>query len=114
VIDFDAKVLAPCMAVFGESQTPLYRRAAGGAAFEIDGVFDDAYTATIVVADGDPEVATFNPVLGVRLAQFSGTDPVQGDKVAIPRIGKTYVVSDVHPDSHGHATLILLETQPWT
>lgn len=97
------------MAVFGEDQKPLFRRAAGGAAFEVDGVFDDAFAALMVLGrDGDPQIATAEPVLGVRLAQFAGVDPVQDDEVTIPRLGRTFIVSSVEPDGKGWCFLRLM------
>jgi hypothetical protein len=110
MIDWDALVLAPCQAVFGEKLKPSYQRASGGAPFDIDGIFDDAYAAVSVEADDDPGIAMVNPVLGVRLAQFAGVDPVQSDKVTIPSAGKKYVVIDVQPDGHGAVKLILAES----
>jgi hypothetical protein len=111
VIDFDALVVAPCMAVFGENpdQLPVFKRVATGATFPIDGVFDDTFANLVVVGrDGDPEIASAEPVLGVRLAQFGGLDPVQNDQVTIPRDGKTYVVSSVEPDGKGWCFLRLM------
>lgn len=107
MIDFDALVLAPCMAVFGEDLKPVYTRAAGGAGFAVDAVFDDAFMALVVSADGVPEIATVEPVMGVRLAQFAGVAPVQSDQVVIPRLGKTYLVTSVEPDGKGWVFLRL-------
>lgn len=97
------------MAVFGEApaQLPLYTRKSGGVPFEIDGVFDDAYHALVLAADGDPSIATIEPVIGVRLAQFGDQPPVQGDRLTIPRVGKAFVVANVQPDGHGWAKLLL-------
>lgn len=106
MIDWDEAVLAPCMAVFGEDLKPLYQHAAGGAAFAIDGIFDDGYRALVMAADGDPEIATVDPVLGVRQAQFS-QPIVKGDRVTLPRVGKAYVVGDVQPDGKGLVKLLL-------
>ena len=112
MIDFDALVLVPCMATFGEDLKPLYTRAAGGAAFAVDGIFDDAFMALVLSADGEPEIATIEPVLGVRLAQFSGVAPVQSDKVVIPRLGITYMVTSVEPDGKGWVFLKLSRFAP--
>jgi hypothetical protein len=108
MIDWDAAVLAPCMAVFGEDLKPTYQRASGGVPFDFDAVFDDAYLALVINADsGDPEIATIEPVIGVRLVQFGATPPKKGDTVTIPRVGKTYLVSAVEPDGKGWALLRL-------
>ena len=107
MIDWDAAVLAPLAAVFGESQRPTYRPLAGGA-FVIDAVFEDAYAQLVLDGAGDPAIAASDPVIGVRRAQFAAL-PVKGDKVDIPRVGKTFMVVDVQPDSQGHVRLVLNE-----
>ena len=108
MIDWDAKVLGPSLSVFGEdpSLQPVYTPAAGGGAFPIDGVFDDAVRVTVLLDDGSPGFVTTDPMLGVRLAQFA-SPPLQGDKVRIPRVNSTYLVSRVNPDGHGGARLDL-------
>lgn len=107
MIDWDAMVLAPVMNAFSEDQLPIYTPR-GGASFELaDAVFDEAYTAVSTNGDGS-ESTTARPVLGVRLALFA-QPPAQGDKVRIPRIGKTFVVSNPEADGHGHAKLLLME-----
>lgn len=114
MIDWDAAVLAPLMAVFGEepSALPLYQRAAGGVPFAVEGVFDDAFMAVMMNADGEPDIGSVEPVLGVRLAQFGGVDPVQGDQVTIPRVNKVFRVRDVQPDGKGWAYLPLTRIAP--
>lgn len=112
MIDWDAKVVAPCLAVFGEAVKLSYQRASGGDPFDIDGVFDDAYVALVLEADGEPAFSTVQPLLGVRVAQFSGVVPVNGDRVTVPRVGKTYVVTDYQPDGKGHAALPLTLWDP--
>lgn len=107
MIDWDAAVGAPLMAVFGEDLKPVYRPAAGGS-FEIDGIFDDAFKALVMGQDGDPEIATVDPVMGVRLAQFPvGHPPLQGDKVTVPGVARNYMVANVEPDGKGWAKLRL-------
>lgn len=107
MINWDAAVLGPVMAVFGEDLKPTYLPLAGGG-FLIDAVFEDAYAQLALDADGAPAIAASDPVIGVRLVQFPAR-PVKGDKVTLPRVGKTYVVVDVQADSHGHARLVLNE-----
>lgn len=112
MIDWDAVVLGPCEAVFGEDQTPTYTPP-GGVAFAVPGIFDDAHTALVMGDAGDPDVSTVNAVIGVRLSQFpADQQPVQDGKLRIPRLGKTFKVVDVQPDGHGAAKLILSETAP--
>lgn len=112
-IDWDGLVLGPAMGIFGEGQPtdsttwPTYTpRSLAGFALA-DAVFDAEYESVTVDADG---VATSSrrPVLGVRIALLP-RPPAQNDQVFIPSTGKNYAVSDVHPDGHGFAKLILME-----
>lgn len=105
MIDWDAEVLAKCQAVFGEAQLPRYTPP-GGVPFDVGGIFDDAHKALVMSADGEPEINTVAPVIGVRLAEWP-TPPAQDGQLFIPRTGKTYIVRDVQPDGHGDAFLIL-------
>lgn len=114
-IDWDVLVLAPVMGVFGEGQPddpstwPTYTPR-GQTPFQLaNAVFDAEYEVVTVEADGVP-TSTKRPVLGVRTALFPAGFPAQNDQVTIPSVGKTYVVSNVQPDGHGHAKLILMET----
>lgn len=112
MIDWDAMVGAPCMKVFGEDLRPTYAPPGGGVPFEFDGIFDDAYYALMLDADDGPAIATLEPVIGVRLAQFTTTPPVKGGKVTVPRLAKTYVVTSVEPDGKGAAFLRLTLAKP--
>ena len=114
-IDWDAELLAPVMAVFGEgvpsvpSTWPTYTPH-GGAAFQLpDAVFDAQYTRSEEI-DGVAQ-STTAPILGVRAVHFPQF-PEQGGRVVIPSNGKTYRVTDVQPDGHGHILLILIEARP--
>jgi hypothetical protein len=103
VIDWNAKVLAPVMGVFGEPVTYL---PAIGSPFDITGVFDEAFTS--VDLPGDSAVLSVRPVLGIRLAEFpAGFDPemAQGDQFTVQRTGVTYTVKAGKPDGHGWARL---------
>jgi hypothetical protein len=104
VIDWSAVVLAPVMGVFGEQV--VYMPAAG-APFTIQhGVFDDGFVA--IDPFGPPAVLSSHPVLGILLSEFpTGFDAkeAQGDRFTVVATGKTYVVKDGEPDSHGHALL---------
>ncbi len=101
MIDWDTRVLAPLEAVFGEEIPVLYQPVAG-VAYEISGIFDEAYTE--VALAGGMGVTTERPVLGVRLSRFV-VPPAQDDRVTIR--GLTYVVKEMRPDSHGAAKLML-------
>ena len=113
MIDWDAVVLGPVMAIFGEDPAhglPIYRPAEGAAFTLADAVFDDAYFA-LVMGDGGPEVDTIQPVLGVRLSLFP-IPPARGDQVDLPRVLTAFVVRDIQPDGHGHAKLFLSRVAP--
>lgn len=107
MIDWDALVVGPTVQVFGEPIT--YRPAAGGS-FDLTAVFDDAYLAVVMGDDGDPEVATIDPVIGVQLSAFTALGqalPVDDDTLIVLRVAKTFMVVNVEPDGKGHAKLRL-------
>lgn len=106
MIDFDSTVLAACFAAFGEADRPIYSPASGAAAFQFDAIFDDAFLQAVLLDDGAPGFVTTNPVIGVRLSQFTAA-PVQNDLIYLPRVGKTYVVNEVKADGKGGAVLEL-------
>jgi hypothetical protein len=102
-IDWNATVIGPLMGIFGESATytPL-----GGAAFQITGVFDDAYLKEVMFEDASQGVTEVSAVLGVQLSQFP-VQPSQNDKLFVPDVNTTFVVREVRNDSHGGAKLML-------
>ncbi|MDR6850387.1 hypothetical protein [Sphingomonas sp. BE137] len=111
-IDWDAVLLSPVMAVFGEGNSadqstwPIYTPR-GLAPFPLaDAVFDRAY-ADITLEDDGTENTTRKPCLGVRVALFP-RDPAQNDTVYIPSVPGHFLVKDVRHDGHGHAKLILM------
>jgi hypothetical protein len=103
MIDWDAQVLAPNFTVFGE---PANYQPVTGAPFDIDIVFDRAYTREYLMEDGKSGWTSVSPTAGIRLAQFVN-DPVQNDRLYIPRLALTFIVRDCRPDSHGGARLFL-------
>lgn len=103
-IDWDKHVLAPCMKVFGEDEPATYMPAAGGS-FPVDLVFDAQYR-DLRLLDDSSGFNTTEPVAGVRAAQFPNP-PVQGDRIFVKRVNKTFVVRDPNPDSHGWIKLKL-------
>jgi hypothetical protein len=107
-IDWNAVVIGPLMGVFGESVTYTPR---GGAAFQITGVFDDAYLKEVMFEDATSGVTTVSAVLGVQLSQFSAT-PAQNDSLTIASTGATYLVREVRTDSRGGAKLMLSKVGP--
>lgn len=103
MIDWDAEVLGPVMAVFGEEVE--YRSQEGITVIIPDAVFDEAYHGIASIGDA-VDANTASPVLGVRDARL----PVpyqQGDTLTIKRTGERYVVNDAQPDGHGHTLLFL-------
>jgi hypothetical protein len=109
MIDFDSLLNVPVLAIFGEAadQRPTYTPAAGGVPAPFDAAFDDAYMALVIQADGEPDIASVEPILGVRLAQFAAGHPEQGGVVTVPRVGKTYRIANAEPDGKGWALLRL-------
>jgi hypothetical protein len=103
VIDWDAVVLAPNFAVFGE---PATFQPQGGEPFAIDIIFDRAYTRDWLMDDGQIGFTSVSPTAGIRYAQFA-QDPKQNDRLYVPRLDLTFVVRNVMPDSHGGARLQL-------
>lgn len=102
-IDWDAEVLGPVMAVFGEAV--LYLPRYGSPISIPDAVFDEE-SSEIQIGE-DAQVATQRkPVLGIRAALVPGA--AQSDRVQIVRTGTMYVVKDVEPDGHGHLKLSLM------
>lgn len=102
-MNFDALVLAPGHATFGEVNQgypiPLYTPPGGGAASAIDGVF--RLEALDVLGAGDaPGITTRNPMLDIRASQVpNGVTIVQGGTFEVR--GVNYAVADVRPDGMG-------------
>lgn len=112
MIDWDAKVLGPLNAVFGEAVTYT---PTGGAALTVNGVFDEAYTPVDV--PGDMSAISAHPVFGARVSEFPigwTAKNAQGDVLvrlpnpALGIVGGTYVVKAGKDDGHGHARLELM------
>lgn len=113
-IDWDAMVLVPLMGLFGEgdpadqSTWPIYMPL-GLASFRLpDAVFDAEYQHVALDREGTPSTSS-RPVLGVRTALFPRF-PAQNDSVQIAggEYRGQYIVTDVQPDGHGYAKLILM------
>lgn len=107
MIDWDANLLEPLAQTFGESVNYRPQR---GDDYDIEGVFDRAYTRDVETLEGDIVINTTKPVLGVRDIEFR-SPPQQGDRLYIPRVGALFVVKDIHPDSHGGTRLELNEVK---
>ena len=113
MIDLDALVIGPCIAVFG--QDVVYTAAADGVARPMTAVFDEEYLSLSPLGAGMDDrmgmpsnITSAKPVLGVQLSQLAVT-PMQGDGVLIVLTGQTFTVVEVQPDGHGAAKLILNE-----
>ncbi|WP_175980057.1 head-tail joining protein [Caballeronia zhejiangensis] len=107
-IDWNVVVIGPLIGIFGESVTYTPR---GGAAFQITGVFDDAYLKEVMFEDATSSVTTVSAVLGVQLSQFAAM-PAQNDSLAVASVGATYLVREVRTDSRGGAKLLLSKVGP--
>lgn len=107
-VNWDAVVIGPLQGVFGE---PVIYTPLGGAAFQISGVFDDAYLKEMLFEDGTTGTNTVSAVLGVQLSQFS-TPPAQNSSLTVISNGATYLVREVRPDSRGGAKLMLSRVTP--
>lgn len=113
MVDWNADVLDPCMAAFGE---PCTYRDAWGVDTQITAVFDEAYLELTPMGRGpglDAEamayglagaVSTAMPALGIQVSQLS-REPRQNDAVLIR--GNWYRVKEYRPDGKGGAKLLL-------
>lgn len=101
MIDWDAVVTGPCVAVFGETVTftPV-----GGPPVDIQLVYDEG-NKDIQLAGGSP-LNSSNPIVSGQLSAFP-VEPAQGDSVLIQRTGDVFVVGDVNEDGKGSVTLSL-------
>lgn len=109
-LDFDALVLAPTHANFGEGNrgnpVPVYTPA-GGNTFSIDGVFWLPEIPVLAIGD-EPSLMTRRPVLDLRVSQFpAGVTAAQGDNVVVR--GVNYAVADAAFDGDGLVVLTLRE-----
>jgi len=105
-INWDALVIGPTMAVFGE---PITYTSAFQDPVTITGVFDDAWLAEAMFEDGSSGVTEVSAVLGVQLSQLPFT-PRPNDQLVVQRTGKKFIVREMRNDSHGWAKLLLTRT----
>ena len=99
-----------CQTVFGRDWTVSYTPAGKSAAALTCISFDPAHEQ--IEMQGEMPVSAVRPVLDVQLSDFvaawgAGTEPKQHDLVTID--GTDYEVTDVQPDGHGAAKLVLVE-----
>lgn len=114
-VNWDKHLLAPLHHVFGDEHE---YRPKNGTPFTVNGVFDRGYVQVLENLDGESEINTTNPVLGIRDEEFyMHPKPVQGDRVFIQIVGgvainQLFNVKDVQPDSHGGTKLVLTVVKP--
>ncbi len=104
MLDFDALVLGPAMAAFGE---PVSYAPGHAAPFTVQAVFDEAYAE--VKFEGDAPIATTRPMLGVQASAFPGLPPCAGELFTVR--GQVWHVAEVHPDGRGHLKIYLMKTR---
>lgn len=80
--------------------------APGGPDLAVRGVFDAAHEV-VELGDEGAAASSTAPVLGIRLADFAGVTPAQGDEVVID--ANTYEVYDTQPDGPGVGMQLLLK-----
>ncbi len=105
-VDWDAEILGPVMAEFGEQITYLPR---GASPIVItDAVFDEE-SAEIAIGE-DAQLSTQRkPTCGIRIAALNGVAITsQSDTVIREKTGMAYIVKDPVPDGHGHVRLTLM------
>ena len=116
-VDWDLHLLSPLHGVFGDEHE---YRPRNGTPFTINGIFDRGYAQVAENLDGDSEINTSSPMLGVRDAEFrklGKSQPAVSDRVFIKTVGghiinQLFVVSNVEPDSHGGSRLVLNVVKP--
>lgn len=108
-IDWQDKVGAPCVAVFGEPVAGTYRPYDTSlASYPLNPVFDEAYRE-VVLLDGESATSDVMPVAGVNDSQFKSV-PRQNDMWQRQASGQWYMVKEVRPDGHGITLLKLLKS----
>lgn len=112
-VDWETEVGAPLVQAFGGPAH--YYPGNGGADFDVIGVFDEGYREVTIV-DGLSYTSDAQPVIGITASQFAlnNCEPAQNDKVLImdplsKAYGKTFIVKEPRPDSHGIIKLMLNE-----
>ena len=104
-VNWDALVIGPSQAIFGEKEKISYFPQAGSE-LQITGIFDRGYHKENFFGDGSVGVTTVSPSLGIQLSQFSSV-PVQNDRLFIVSTNTMYTVREVRIDGHGGARLLL-------
>lgn len=109
-IDWQAKVLSPLVAVFGQPLTYFTVKSRYQDEYLLSGIFDEAYT-DINVVDG-LTVTSVSPCVGINLVDLQ-VAPRQKDKILVkaglgaPLVDTLFIVKKVMPDGHGGCRLLL-------
>lgn len=103
MIDFDAQVLGPCLATFGEQVIYL---PAGGVPTPVVGVFDAKYTETRWDDEKGVEVTSSRPMLSFRTAAIGADRPTLSELFLLR--GRAWRVSEPPiADGQGHVRVPL-------
>lgn len=97
------EILSECMDAFG---VPVRHRPAAGGSHDRVGIFSGAHRS--VTFQGEVEVSSTSPALGIQLATWNPA-PVTEDAIDVlagPGQG-TYEVDDLQPDGEGGSSLVL-------
>jgi hypothetical protein len=101
MIDFDALVVGPCAATFGE---PVTFMPAEGPPFPITAIYTDRFQESKF--EGGDEVVTARTMLGCQDSQFGANQPQQDDLFRVR--GRLWRAADVLPDGHGHTRIHIM------
>ena len=101
MIDWDALILAPAHAAFGEADPIAYYLAIGGP-FQLQGVFNDRYKETTI--ENGQMIDDFKAILGVRSALFAVL-PQKGDLFRVRSV--LYAATNVEADGLGELKISL-------
>ena len=104
-----ARAQDACQTVFGRDWTVSYTPTGRPAAMLVPVSFDPVHEDLEI--QGEVPVSALKPVLDVQLSDFpalwgAGVGPAQRDLATID--GTAYEVTDVRPDGHGAAKLVLV------
>lgn len=105
-VDWEAKVGAPVVAVFGEPIAGMYQPYDRSlAAYPLNPVFDEA-VREVILQDNELPITDVMPMAGVNDGQFK-YPPAQGDMWQRQASSQWYIVKEVRPDGHGITVLKL-------
>lgn len=104
-VDWDAVLLAPVFAVFGDEEVVFTPGGEQGTdSFDMQLVYDEG-NKDIDLAGGSGVNAS-NPIVYGQQSRFA-VDPLQGDYILIVRTGDLFEIKDINNDGRGTVTLSL-------